>query len=202
MATPMPTPTSQAPQAPLTPDQRLALEQKARYDRITRNLAIGGLIACPVIALLPPRKLDLYTFSLSIGFYLSADHLAESYTGRPLYQQFRWGVPSISALPTEKAEETSRLIRERREREEVERVRREGLEGLRKAEERRPFWYKVWMGGEGEGWKEKRMEEERKALEEGKSYTDIIFGQIWEVWNWDEKKEDEGTGEGKGKKGE
>ncbi|KAF2643990.1 hypothetical protein P280DRAFT_222893 [Massarina eburnea CBS 473.64] len=184
MATPTPTPT---PQAPLTPDQRLALEQKTRYDRLTRNLAIGGAIACPVIMLLPPRKLDLYTFSLSIGFYLSADHLSESYSGRPLYQHVIPRAIPGTGLPTEKAEETARLLRERREREEMERVRREGLEGLKREEDRMPFWRRVWMGGEKEGWKDKRMEEERRALEEGKSYTDIIFGQIWEVWNWDKK---------------
>lgn len=47
---------------------------------------------------------------------------------------------------------------------------------------------KIWMGDEEPGWKERRLEEERKALEEGKSYTDMIFEQIWEVWNWDKKK--------------
>jgi hypothetical protein len=47
---------------------------------------------------------------------------------------------------------------------------------------------RLWMGDETEGWKERRLEEEKKALEEGKGYTDMILEQIWDVWNWDKKK--------------
>ncbi|KAF2251201.1 hypothetical protein BU26DRAFT_517912 [Trematosphaeria pertusa] len=177
------------PQPPLTPEDRLAVEQKARYDRITRNLAIGGAIICPLIALMPPRKLDLYTFSLGVGFYLSADHLAQSYNGRPLYSQFSLGSP-IRELPTEKAKETSRILKER---EELERIKREGSTGK---EVRRGMLGRLWMGDEEEGWKERRMEEEKKALQEGKSYGSIILDQIWEVWNWD-KKNREGRAEEK-----
>ncbi|KAF2451841.1 hypothetical protein P171DRAFT_12646 [Karstenula rhodostoma CBS 690.94] len=175
----MPTPTMATPNAPtniLTPDQRIALEQQERYARYKRNIAIGGAIACPAIALLPPRKLDLYTFSLAVGFYFSADQLAQSYKGRPLLSLITpsFGSP-ISTLPTEKARETSRILKER---EEAERARREGVEGLGK--EKKGLLGKLWMGGEEEGWKERRLEEERRALEEGKSYTDIILEQIWE----------------------
>lgn len=53
---------------------------------------------------------------------------------------------------------------------------------------------KIWMGDETEGWKERRLEEEKKALEEGKSYTDMIYEQVWDVWNWDKK--------GKGRRGD
>ena len=49
---------------------------------------------------------------------------------------------------------------------------------------------KMWMGEEKEGWKERRIEEEKKALEEGKTYTDMIYEQIWDVWNWDKKGKD------------
>ncbi|KAL5418462.1 hypothetical protein PMIN04_007331 [Paraphaeosphaeria minitans] len=184
----MPTPTMATPNAPtdiLTPDQRIALEQQERYNRYKRNIAIGGALICPTIALLPPRKLDLYTFSLAVGFYLSADHLAESYKGRSLLSLMTPSFRSpVSSLPTEKARETSRILRER---EEAERARREGLEVLGKEREKKGLLGKIWMGDEEAGWKEKRLEEERKALEEGKSYTDIILGQIWEVWNWDKK---------------
>lgn len=181
------------PQAPLTPEERLAQEQRARYDRITRNLAIGGAIICPAIMIMPPRKLDLYTFSLGVGFYLSADHLAQTYNGRPLHRQLSFSSP-IKELPTEKAKETSRIMKER---EDLERIRREGVQG-----EKRPFWYKFWMGDETDGWKERRMEEERKALEEGKSYTDMIFEQIWDVWNWDKKKKNGGEKPGESSKKE
>jgi hypothetical protein len=171
----------------LTPEERLALEQKARYDRITRNIAIGGLTLCPLIAVMPPRKLDWYTLSLGIGFYLSADHLATQYNGRSLLQQVSFRSP-IEALPTEKAKETSRILKEREEAER-DKARREaarmGLAGPQK--ESKPWWKKLWMGDEEEGWRERRMEEERKAFEEGKSYTDVILEQIWEVWTWEKK---------------
>ena len=165
---------------PIPPEERLALEQRARYNRIVRNLAIGGAIACPIIILLPPRKLDLYTFSLSVGFYLSADHLVTLRTGRGLVQQF---APKTDAMPTDKAREMQRVIREEREKGRI--GGEEGEKGL---------FGRIWMGGEKEGWKERRLEEERRALEEGKGYWDMIGEQIWEVWNWDNKKSGDGDG--------
>jgi hypothetical protein len=98
-------------------------------------------------------------------------------------------------LPTDKAREMQSRIREEREKGR----RREGAlsgEGQDNGEEK-GLLGRLWMGDEKEGWKERRLEEERKALEEGKSYMDIIYEQIWEVWNWDKKKGDD---EGRGKK--
>lgn len=71
------------------------------------------------------------------------------------------------------------------------------MEGLAREKKERGVLGRLWMGGEEEGWKERRLEEERKALEEGKGYTDMILEQIWEVWNWDKKK---GKGGEEGKK--
>ncbi|KAF2799353.1 hypothetical protein K505DRAFT_321236 [Melanomma pulvis-pyrius CBS 109.77] len=172
------------PQPPLTPDQRIALEQKARYEKFARNAAIGGVIICPIIALMPPRKLDLYTFSLGIGFYLSADHLATSYTGRGLVDNaMRARLNPIPDLPTEKARETQQKLRED--------ALEKGNEAMRKGREDQGIWHRLWMGNEPDNWKEKRMAEERQAFEEGKTYTSIILDQIWEVWNWDKKKDEE-----------
>lgn len=162
----------------LTPEQRLAQENAQRYTRILRNVAIGGVVICPIIMLMPPRKLDLYTFSLGLGFYLSADHLCESYYGRGLVTQlspFR----AATDLPTERAREVQAKIREAREEE-----RRKLGKG---EEEEEGVLKKIWMGGESEGWKERRLEEEKRAMEEGKSFSDMIFEQIWDVWNWDKK---------------
>ena len=141
---------------------------------------------CPAIMLLPPRKLDLYTFSLCIGFYLSADHLAQTSYNRPLLSLMMpsFGSPIPDALPTERAQANAKILQERREREDLERARREGV--TKKPE--KGLLGKLWMGEEEEGWKERRLAEERKALEEGKTYTDMILEQIWEVWNWDKKK--------------
>jgi hypothetical protein len=162
----------------LTPEQRLAQENAQRYNTILRNVAIGGVVICPMIMLLPPRKLDLYTFSLGLGFYLSADHLCESYYGRGLVTQlspFR----AAADLPTERAREVQKQLREARdeERRKLGKVENDDKGVLKK----------IWMGGESEGWKERRLEEEKRAIEEGKSFSDMIFEQIWDVWNWDKK---------------
>lgn len=180
----MSTPTQ--PLQPIPPEQRLALEQQARYNRIVRNLAIGGAIFCPIIIALPPRKLDFYTFSLAVGFYLSADHLVTLNTGRSIVSQFTPTKPM--GMPTEKAAEMQRLLREEREK---GRRMLSGENGNGSGEEKGMLG-RLWMGEEKEGWKEKRLEEERKALEEGKSYTDLIVEQIWDVWNWDKKKGGDG----------
>ncbi|KAF2028621.1 hypothetical protein EK21DRAFT_69341 [Setomelanomma holmii] len=181
----MATPT----QPPFPPEQRLALEQQARYNRYLRNLAIGGVVLCPLIMALPPRKLDLYTFTLGVGFYLSADHLCTVQTGRGLVQQFSRPVSAVTDLPTDRAREMQARVREERERER----RRLGQRGGKE----KGILGKLWMGEEKEGWKERRLEEERRALEEGKGYWDIMVEQIWEVWNWDKKRgvDDEGKKE-------
>jgi len=53
---------------------------------------------------------------------------------------------------------------------------------------RKGMFERVWLGGEGEDWKQKRDEREKAALEEGRGYGGLIMDQIWEVWNWGEKK--------------
>jgi hypothetical protein len=175
----MSTPTIQPP---IPPEQRLAMEERDRYNRVMRNLCIGGVVLCPLIIALPPRKLDLYTFSLTVGFYLSADHLCTINTGRGLVQQLmpRRG---ITDLPTERARDMQRIIREEREKGRV-------LSGERGEEKDKSVLGRIWYGDQPEDWKEKRMEEERKALEEGKGYMEMIFEQIWEVWSWEKKKGD------------
>ena len=50
---------------------------------------------------------------------------------------------------------------------------------------------KLWMGSEKVGWKEKRLREEREALEEGRGYGGLIMDQIWDVWTWGKGKEEE-----------
>lgn len=70
-------------------------------------------------------------------------------------------------------------------RQEAERLRMEDEEN-----KKRGLLTRVWMGDESEDWKQRRIEEDRKAIESGKGYGDIIMDQIWEVWN-------QGTGKGK-----
>ncbi|KAF1831144.1 hypothetical protein BDW02DRAFT_572322 [Decorospora gaudefroyi] len=178
----MTTPTLQ--DVPLSPEQRQAQEQRERYDRMTRNVAIGGLILCPALILLPPRKLDLYTYALGLGFYLSADHLCKVRTGLDIIDQLGT-VRFTRRLPTERAEEMHKVLQEERDKGRRPLERKDpGAE-----KEEKGIFGRIWMGDETEGWKERRLEEERRAVAEGKSYTDVIMEQIWEVWNWDKKKD-------------
>jgi len=55
----------------------------------------------------------------------------------------------------------------------------------------KPLVDKIWMGSEGDDWKEKRDARERKALEEGKGYGWLIMDQIWDVWTWGKNKTEE-----------
>lgn len=95
-------------------------------------------------------------------------------------------------MPTERAREMQRVLREEREK---SRRATERTEGGRQGKGVVGMLEKLWMGDEKEGWKERRLEEEKKALEEGKSYTDMILEQIWDVWNWEKKKGGDGEGE-------
>ncbi|KAK0754953.1 hypothetical protein B0T18DRAFT_400368, partial [Schizothecium vesticola] len=54
-----------------------------------------------------------------------------------------------------------------------------------------------------EGWQERRLEEERKALESGKGYSDLIWEAFEEAWGMKKKAregEEEKKGEGEEKK--
>ncbi|KAF2181938.1 hypothetical protein K469DRAFT_712998 [Zopfia rhizophila CBS 207.26] len=175
------------PQPPLSPEQKLAQQQRERTDKLMRNIAIGGVIVFPIIAFMPPRKLDWYTFGLGVGFYLSADHLINVSTGKSIYENLSFSNPSRS-LPTERAREMQRQLQEKELREQG----RDAMRGLSNKDEKKTkgFLQKVWMGSETEGWKERRMRVEKDALESGKTYSSIILDQIWEVWNWDKDEKD------------
>lgn len=99
------------------------------------------------------------------------------------------------ALPPKAQEMQVRLREEKARREEagIEETRRKGEELSRREEERRErgLLEKVWMGDEGEDWKEKRDRREKEALEGGRGYWDLITEQVWEVWNGERRKVEE-----------
>ena len=49
---------------------------------------------------------------------------------------------------------------------------------------------KLWYGSESEGWKERRIREEREALEEGRGYGGLIGDAMREVFGGAVEKED------------
>jgi hypothetical protein len=182
-----------------SPSSELSLEQKRaiQFNKVTTNISLGLLVACPILAALPPRKLDIYTFALGGTWCASLSYISRQKTGRGIWGNISAQFPSrVDDLPTEKARELKRRFGDAKAQEDARRAREEGLKSLERlavSEEgeekaaKQGILEKVWMGGETEGWKERRLREEQEALDEGKGYGDLIMEQIWEVWNWRKK---------------
>ena len=62
--------------------------------------------------------------------------------------------------------------------------------------------HKIWMGDQPPDWKERRLASERKALAEGKGYSDLIMDQIWGVWNQERNGDGDGNRNENGEKKE
>jgi hypothetical protein len=176
--------------------------------KILHNVALGALIVCPIVILLPPRKLDIYTLALVGGTFFGANQLTYESTGTSLVsRQKRW-MESMSPghqLPPKalemqarlKAEKEYRLRqsegllvkgKEEREGKVLQELARKKEEDRAKEEKERGLVQKIWMGSEGDDWKAKRAEKEKEALAEGRGYGGLIVDQIWEVWNWGQDK--------------
>ncbi|GKZ17385.1 hypothetical protein AbraIFM66951_004685 [Aspergillus brasiliensis] len=176
----------------------LQARREADYERFKTAAAYTFLLASPVLIALPPRKLDNLTVLLTSAFCISANHLTREYTGRSIVDRIearisRNPIAALSDLPSQRAQEIQAKLKAARDAqirdgsavgEELERLK------ARQAQEK-PALEKIWMGGETEGWKERRIREEQKALEEGKGYGDLIKEHIWDVWNWGQKAEEE-----------
>lgn len=163
--------------------------EQAPTPPLLHNAAIAGVIICPIIMLLPPRRLDWRFGILSAGFSMSASQLAYDYTGRSIHQRIgdRMSKTFSSEMP-EAARETQRRLRE-------ERMRKLGVseEEMRRLEaQKRGKLEKLWYGTEAtEDWQKKRWEEHQQALEEGKGLSGIIMDQVKEVLPGSKEKEDE-----------
>ncbi|OLN84444.1 hypothetical protein CCHL11_08225 [Colletotrichum chlorophyti] len=162
---------------------------------LVHNTAIAATVICPLIMLLPPRKMDWRFFMLTTGLSASTNQLIYDWTGQSIYQrvQSRFARMFPTALP-EQAQRTKQLLRE-------ERMRREGLteEQMRALEyKKRNIAQRLWYGSEPEDWDAKRGAEHAKALAEGKGLGDLIVEQVSEVWGGKSgEKKEEGDGEKK-----
>jgi hypothetical protein len=175
------------------PEPNIHSTREADYLRFKHYAALTFLIASPVLIALPPRKLDHLTVLLAGAFCVSANHLTRERTGRSIVDRIEARIakaPSlVSDLPSQRAQEVQAKLRAAREAQ----IREGGLVGeelerlkARQAQEK-GVAERIWMGGETEGWKERRLREEQKALEEGKGYGDLIKEHIWDVWTWGQK---------------
>lgn len=186
---------------------------------ILRPIYTALLVTCPIILLLPPRKLDLYTLSLCGVWVVSAEELAfgrVAGAGAPgEKKKGRWfGVRGITTTSTtttstgkqseEGEQDTDDRTKGGNSEEREENEKKAGLSGLLR---------NLWMGDEKPGWQRRRLEREKEELESGKSYGEMIMEQVWEVFpgfgrgrgdgdgDGGEGREDAGEGEREGERG-
>lgn len=171
------------------------------YAKLNHNLAIATVIICPALILLPPRKLDFYTFTLLSTTLLGGNQLAQDYTGRSLVVRVHEATEQLKENSLRKKEERQKFQQKQMDQDREALVGKinmniEGgksgvLEELRRTQDE---------AGRGQ-WKVERDKREKEAAEEGRGYGDLIMDQVWEVWNWRKKTsdadEDENIDEGK-----
>jgi hypothetical protein len=169
------------------PEQRAHVRDS--FETFLYRTSQATLVVAPALIFMPPRKLDKYTFLLTGAFVVSAAHLISE---RRLTNQ-----DGGSFLTSSKAKEVHTQISRQKERDGNRRLLEEPLSSSAEADRGRGGSLleekarEVWMGGETEGWKERRLKEERERLAKGEGYGDMIMDQIWDVWNWGGKKAEE-----------
>lgn len=174
-------------------------KRAADYERFKKYTAYTFLIASPVLLALPPRKLDPLAVVNISAFAISANYITGQRTGRSIVERIESRIArpqnfsTFADLPSDRARQLQEQMRAARDAQVREgSVVGEELEKL-KARQRQDqgVAQRVWMGGESEGWMERRLKEEQKAIEEGKGYGDLIQEYIWDVWNWGKKEEED-----------
>jgi hypothetical protein len=151
---------------PQPPQRQPTPTEIEKYTKTIHNVAVFAVIACPIIALLPPRKLDFYTFTLMGTTAYTANYLIKESSGRSVWQHVSRRPAARPMLESPvKAEEGS--------------VVGEIQKQARGAESQR------------EAWKIQREKEIKEDVEEGKGFGDMIMDQIWEVWNQGKVPEEE-----------
>ncbi|KAH9995199.1 hypothetical protein F4779DRAFT_607696 [Xylariaceae sp. FL0662B] len=211
---PTTTPPSSSPSSTSQPAQAAAPPPPATQavrNPVLHTVALGVTPIALGALLLPPRKFDLRFVILGGVALWGGNRLASDYLGVSGWQQrldARMKALTGTELP-EKARETQlRLRAERAARLEDDRLRSrqqtnaEAEAGTEAEEGDRGILEKIWMGDQGDDWKEKRERREKEALAEGGGgYWGLITDQISEVWNWGSKKGEEGREEAKSKQG-
>jgi hypothetical protein len=227
----MTTPQSPSTSSSSPSEQNQSALRSADYLKFKRYAAYTFLIASPILIALPPRKLDLYTVSLTGAFAVSGEYLyREKHNGQGIGDALRrravgrntagpasslgeagiadaaTSSPPASTtkktssfnlfrdLPSDRAQEVQAKLRVAQEihmregtavSEELEKLKRRHDE---QRQSEKSIVERIWIGNETEGWKERRLREEQKALNEGKGYGDLIMEHIWDVWTWGKNK--------------
>lgn len=183
-------------------------EAIAQQKKIVHYTSLAAVVVSPILIALPPRKFDKFTVALLTTTALGANQLVREQTGWSIAQRISFEAKRIyntdSAMPSARAEEVRALLRAEKAAREANSQR--GMPAhTTTPEEIKAFVAKEKAEREAKGmdtsvldalmakeaaeskkseWKRKRDEHERKSLEEGKSYGDLIMEQIWDVVSW------------------
>ncbi|KAI5290096.1 hypothetical protein KEM54_002447 [Ascosphaera aggregata] len=172
----------------LSSQQDLARQRAEEFVKMKRYAAMAFIVASPILIAMPPRKIDFYTVSLCGAFAISANHLITERTGMGIGEQVlhRMTPNIMKHLPSERAEEVQAQLRARREtRMRDPNTTAEEYAKLKKRNEQsQGVLERIWMGGETEDWKQRRLAEEAKALEQGKGYWDLICDHVKDAFSW------------------
>ena len=171
---------------PQPPQRQPTPYETKKYVKVLHNTAIVAIVACPVLALLPPRKFDIYTFCLGGATLVSANYLIRERSGRSAWQHIAGrGAQPVLHTPVESAvipfTEQANLHRE---------LKYANEEMKRLQDEKSPSVTEQ-VQSQRDVWKVEREKEIKEDIEDGKGFGDMITDQIWEVWNWGKKSDDD-----------
>lgn len=161
--------------------QEVAQRQKifADYTRFLSTSTLAACVLAPVLIALPPRKLDLFTFSLTGVFIASVDYQAKERTGLGLVERTsRRFLSSREPLAGATQDDTSAI--RKGDRELVEQSSSNLVPGGPRSSS--------LQHQAQQDWKQLRLKEEQEKLDQGEGYGSMIMDQIWGVWNQEEKK--------------
>lgn len=161
-------------------------DETQKYIKVLHNTAIFALVACPVLALLPPRKFDAYTFGLGGATLFSANYVIREQTGRSAWQHITGRSPQLvmhapmqsSGMPAAEQQDLRQELWYADQ--DMKRLQAERLPSVTEQ-----------MQSQRDVWKAEREKEIKEDIEEGKGFGDMIMDQIWEVWNWGKTNDDE-----------
>lgn len=180
--------TQQQPQ-----QERQQLSKAEFHQRTLRNTAIATAVACPLLVLLPPRKLDFFTAGLCITTVFSTNYLVQDYTGRSITQHITGARPPVlssNANQQQTGDDAQTRVSDAVRAERQEALLRGSGSGADK-EEKAGIAEQVEASRQQAKWAVERQREEQEALDEGKGFGDIIMDQVYEVWNWGKKRDDD-----------
>lgn len=167
---------------PQEPQRQPTQAETVNYAKTLRNTALVTAVACPLLALLPPRKLDLFTAGLGITTVYSTNYLVRDYTGRSIQQHITGARPPVPARENVQVDEAHAQA--------ADAIRLERQEALRASKERASIAEQVEATKQAK-WAQERNQEVQDALDVGKGFGDIIIDQVYEVWNWGKKRDDD-----------